>query len=373
MGISKKREKGIFPGKNKGILEVSSAIRRYFGLECAYEPDPDVSGWLKKNAFRCVIVFLIDGMGSSILEAHREETPFIHKYRIMDTETVFPPTTTAATTALLTGKSPKETGWLGWNQQFSEKNDQIILFRNISQYGDGCYPGFALETLPVTVIFEELNNKGIKADSVWPFFGRTNACDSYQEMIETTASLAKDPEMRFLYVYWDAFDTFLHRNGPSSPMTGKILKEIDEELVKMTSELPDDAGMIILADHSQVDATHCHLDEDAELNACLLYPPSIEQRAAALFIRPEKKEIFPELFRRKLGDSFVLYSKEEVLNSDLFGEGEAHPRFADFIGDYLAVAITPLQLDYGFGTAVNGNHAGGMEEERIIPVILYPQ
>ena len=43
---------------------------------------------------------------------------------------MFPPTTTSATTSLLTGKYPIETGWLGWTEKLPEYDVPCTRFLN---------------------------------------------------------------------------------------------------------------------------------------------------------------------------------------------------------------------------------------------------
>ena len=92
-----------------GLLQVSASLHHYYGLTCEYQDDPDVSHWLSSHAFRCVIVVLVDGMGSRLLQKYGSDLS-ITKQMKKECMTVFPPTTSAATTALLTGKRRAENG-----------------------------------------------------------------------------------------------------------------------------------------------------------------------------------------------------------------------------------------------------------------------
>ncbi|MBO7336886.1 MAG: phosphodiesterase, partial [Lachnospiraceae bacterium] len=70
---------------------------------------------------------------------------------------------------------------------------------------------------------------------------------------------------------------------------------------------------------------------------------------------------------------FILLTKEEVLESRLFGSGPEHPLFRDMLGDFLAVATGDKALfakpgeDPGF----KAMHAGLTTEEMQIPLIVY--
>ncbi len=77
-------------------------------------------------------------------------------------------------------------------------------------------------------------------------------------------------------------------------------------------------------------------------------------------------------FNRKFSDSFLLFTKAEVLEKKFFGRGTESPAFRDMLGDYLAVATGDLciyntreEADFFIGA-----HAGLTEDEMTIPLIL---
>ncbi len=355
------------------ILQVSASLHQYCGAESEYASDPAVDEWLNSHHFRCVIALLIDGMGSEITKKKLKEEDFFRKNQRKTVSTVYPPTTTAATTAFQTARSPKENAWLGWNQYFKELDDQVILFRNQSQYGEEKYPGFSWKTLPVLSLQDELSQHGIKADSVWPGWSEHNPCRTYQCMLEKLTDLTADKDMRFVYAYWDRLDEMMHELGPSDERVDWELKRLDQLTATFAEQLSEDVGLLIIADHGQIDVEHYALDQDEELCSCFRKPPSLEARTPAFFIKPECMDTFSKLFRAKFKDSFELLSHNEVVQSGIFGPGTAHPRFEEFIGDYTAFAISDLQLDYIKGKNLLGNHAGTLDAERLIPVIMYPQ
>ncbi|MGI6003772.1 MAG: DNA-3-methyladenine glycosylase I [Lachnospiraceae bacterium] len=355
----------------KGMLQISSALREYYGLPYEYEPDALVKNWLERGHFRCVIALLVDAMGSRILDEHLRPDAFLNRFRADDTLTVFPPTTSAATISFLSGRSPAENGWLGWNQYFKELDDHVILFYGKSQYGSGRYPDYAADHLPVRRIYEELGSRGIRADSVWPSFGKYG-CGSIDELCMKTCELAHVPDMRFIYAYWDQLDSYMHEHGPGDAGTDAQLAHINDVIEKMSGQLPADTGLLVLADHGQVDCVTKYLEDDEELCDCFRHAPALEPRVIAFYIKDGRKRDFQRIFRAHYGDSFELLSHRQVVQKQVFGPGRPHPRFEEFIGDYLAIAKTPLSLNY-HRAPMAGNHAGEMEAEVMIPVILYPQ
>lgn len=356
------------------LLQVSASLHRWYGLPSEYQGNPAVDQWLNQHQFRTVIALLIDGMGTEILQPKLKETSFFRSFLSDSVSTVYPPTTTAATTSFLTGKSPRENGWLGWNQYFQEEDDQIILFRHHSQYGTAEYPAdFADRHLPILRIYDELNAHGIRADSVWPSWAPHNPSRDYEDLLNNLLQKASDPEMRFLYGYWDEFDSYMHEYGPSDPGTAEMLEYLDETTRAFAEKLPADTGLLIIADHGQIDVTSYDMKNDAELCSFFRKAPALEARTVAFYLNEEKKAEFPEFFHQRFGDQFILKASCDPETQDMFGPGKPSERFAEFLGDYVAFAMTPLQLCYGKGTDLHGNHAGMMQAEALIPVILYPE
>lgn len=356
-----------------GILQLSASIRRFTGLSSFYEEDSDLLEWLRRGSYRSVAVILIDGMGKNVMDMFLDKNSFFMSHKLKDTDTVYPPTTAAATTAFLTGKSPKETGWLGWNQYFKEKDDQIILFRDMSQYEYGVnYPGFVKQALPVKMIYDELNENEECADSVWPSFSEHNPCDSYPSLLDKVKECLEKPNIRFVYGYWDMLDDHMHCHGATAASTGELLHEIEEQTQSALKGFPEDSAVIFIADHGHIDVRHFELTDNSILMECLDKAPALEGRTAAFYLKKGKEIIFEDEFKRVLGNDFVLMTHQQAVESNLFGLHEAHPRFEEFIGDRLAIAVNDIQLDYaGKGSQLKGNHAGATEAELRIPVIVW--
>ena len=351
------------------IVGVNNAIRKYFGKEYYHEPDKTVLSWLNQNQFEHVIVLLIDAMGVSILQKHLDSSSFFLSHLKEELTTVFPPTTTAATTSLRTGKYPNETGWLGWNEYFKEKDDNIVLLMNKSQYTNRIYPDFSSNTLPVPFLDEEEN-----CTSIWPFWNKLNPSKDYKDLLNNIYSKCK--KYKYIYAYWDALDTCIHKTGTCSIEAKKILLEFDQETEQFAKKLPSNTGLVILADHSQIDVTFEYLDDYPDLVDTFKHLPAIEPRTIAFYIKEDQKNYFVQRFNELYGQSFKLYTHDEVIENCIFGANNNHPRFNEFVGDYLVVATDKVSLSYSkthdHTKLTGGDHAGGLKEEAIIPLILYP-
>lgn len=350
-----------------GTVRVSGSLRKLCGLDVYHGTDAVVDEWLLKHGIRRVVVMLVDAMGTSVLQSHLNQDSFLLSHMVESVSSVFPPTTTASTTSIRTGRMPSETGWLGWSQYFHEVDDNVILFFNHSLYNDNRYPAFAMKTLPVVFTEDELQEK---ADTVWPGWSDHNPCHSFEDMWKRIVEINQMEEKTYVYAYWDALDTCMHRNGPSSRKAGRMVQEINDLCEEYVPKLKKDTAVVILADHSQIDVVKSDLCDHPELVSCFSHLPSLEPRTVAFHIKKECRKQFETAFRRIHGNDFELYSSQQVIDMKLFGE-TMHARFHEFIGDYLAVGKGNVSLVYDMPEKrVKGDHAGGGEEEAMVPVIV---
>ena len=100
---------------NECLTNLACSIRKYFNLDCKHSSLDYIDKILNEYRLKNVVTFLCDGMGSSIMDRMLSKDSFLIKNRIKVITTVFPATTVAATTSILTGLNLCETGMLGWD------------------------------------------------------------------------------------------------------------------------------------------------------------------------------------------------------------------------------------------------------------------
>jgi len=120
------------------------------------------------------------------------------------------------------------------------------------------------------------------------------------------------------------------------------------------------------------DLTHKKISDYPELMNMLERPTAMEPRACVFYVKEEYKDrLFPEKFRELFGEDFLLLSKHEVTGRQLFGGGEPHLKFEDFVGDYLAIGIAKTGLVYDDNShPLAANHAGLTEQEMMVPLTV---
>ena len=354
-----------------GILQVMSTIRTYVGISSYFDEDQDIKTWFDQHQFQQVIVLLIDGMGAYQIDNYATQDGFFKKHMLKSVDTVYPPTTVAATTAVQTGKAPCTTGWLAWQQYMRDINQHVIMFFNSDYYSETLLNStYSYDTFPIKNMVEECSEKGIHAKEIFPSWREQGAKD-FQDMCNKLVEESKTQEMKYIYAYWDEYDSYMHDHGASDAGSISMLQDYDKILERTMKNLDANTGLMIIADHGHIDIKSKYLIEYPDILECLQVLPAFETRTLNFFVKEEYKEVFVDRFTKHFKDEFILLRKQEVLDSNLFGFGDKHERFEEQIGDYIACAIKDVQLAYDKHYDLKGHHAGMTKEEIEIPVILY--
>ena len=363
----------LVPDYEHGILSMINTIREYVGISTYHQGDETIKAWLQKHQFQQIVVMLIDGMGAYQVQDYCDKKGFMNSHFYKAIDTVYPPTTAAATTSVLTGKAPCETGWLGWQQYISSVNAHPIMFFNEDYYTEEKMEDERLSyhLFPVITMIEECIQSGMKAKELFPNW-RTPGMDSFALLCEEVLKESKSQESKLIYAYWDEYDSFMHDHGATHQDSIAMLRSYDRILEQTMSQLDEHTGLIIIADHGHIDVTCKELIKYPDIMECFEVLPSLESRTVNFFIKEDKKAIFPKLFHEYFQSDFDLYTKQEVIDQKLFGIGEEHELFREMIGDFIACGTGNVCLNYTEDYNLKGHHAGMRQQEIKIPLIMVP-
>lgn len=356
------------------LTNLACSIRKYFELKYNHKTIDYIDKLLEKEQPKNVILILLDGMGSKILNKHLDKNSFFLKNKYKDITTVFPATTTAATTSIRTGLNPIEHGWLGWNMYIKPINKIITLFRNKEKNTKEISSEFLSikDKLKRPIIADEINNNGkYKAFELFPF-ENDNAIvyKDLDDMLDTALNISKKDGKKYIYLYNDEPDHTMHQFGNDSKEAKDLIKERNDKIEKFCSKL-EDSIVFIVADHGHINVDNLFLSNYPEIMNMLDRNISIEQRACSFKVKEEYKKDFEEIFNKNLGKYFDLYTKEEIINSKLFGDGEEHELFNEALGDFIAIAETSNKCLLEEGDDIlKSHHAGYTDEEIYIPLII---
>lgn len=380
----------LLPDYNNSVLSTVSSVLKAYNIPSIYPSIPVLDSMLSPRP-KNIIILLLDGLGVSTLEGILPEDGFLRRHWQHTVTSVFPSTTTAATTAYYTGQSPNEHGWLGWSLYFKECAQQLDIFQGVNPYTKQRYSpdSPAYKYMPFESVFAKIRrmtDDAIHTASIFPF---PSGCDEgantrlisggksfphMLEMVEKQSAAGKGEQ--FILAYWTNPDSEAHGSGPLSPQSRALVTQMEKDVEAFCKRMEGtDSAIIISADHGlRGNMKPVFINRIPEIMECLIMPPTIETRAATFFVKPHRRAQFEKAFNDRFGESFVLYTRQQALDMKLFGWGEAHPKVDDFLGDYIACAVGDEYIEYAVLNQPEENrfvgaHAGLTEEEMLVPVI----
>lgn len=368
----------LFPDYQNSILNIPCTLLKHFGLDAPHGTLAVLEQELAAHQYKNIVLMVFDGMGTSVLEKNLPQKSFLRRHIRQEITSVFPPTTAAAITAIQSGLSPVESGWLGWNAWFEEFGRSLVLFTNKDFYTQEPVDGADVrgKLLKAPHINEKLQSKLDAHDvsNLNNFCGIAHKVENLEQWFAEIETLCQSPKRKFIYGYWNNPDSEMHKNGVESPAGKEILSAVNHLTEQLTENLKDTL-LIITADHGMTDVESLYLDDYPELEDCLEHAPTLEPRFCSFKLKPGCKSQFQKLFEQVFGKDFWLMSKEEVLERKLTGDGSPHPRAAEFMGDMLAIATGNKILQYRMKGAplpkgFAAHHAGLTAEEMSVPLIL---
>jgi len=363
----------MHPDYNNSILNVTATILKHYHAPSIYASIPELEAYLRYQP-KHVILVLLDGMGIDIINRYLNPDDFIRKHLKKTITSVFPPTTVAATNAVLSGLPPYSSGYLGWVQYFKKEKTNQIVFLNQDFYDPNIKFDFVFREryLNYPTIYEQIvrNSPNQKTYELFPSF-RANGFDSFSQQADRVVELTKKDEENFTYIYWTEPDFTEHDFGTVADQTEQVLRLLNEQVERLSQQINQDTLFIVIADHGFADVVGIDLFDDLEIMNMLRRKPSMEPRATNFFVKPLMKKKFKNIFNKKYGNDFILYKKEELYQAGLLGFGVKHPMLEDFIGDYIAISVSDKMFNFKEHSKFLGHHAGLTKKEMEVPLVIF--
>ena len=358
------------------LVTFSNSLLKHFGVSPFHQTEEAVDKVLTNH--KKVAVILFDGMGQNIIRKHLKDESFIRQNYLCTINSTFPPTTTAATMAFLTGRYPIETGWMSWAQYFEKYQRNVILFKNVDyNTGEQLVPErIARNELPTKSIIELIkeNSGDVQAFDIKRYPVDENGPKTLRDLEKRINNTLKGIDNCLAYFYFDSPDCEMHQFGINSWRIHFCVKRINRMINRVCKKNPDTLFMTF-ADHGHINVKYFDICEHQDLYGLLSRPLSFEKRTPTFFIQEGKDKEFEELFKKYYGEHFVLLSKREALELQMFGEGNINPKALDFVGDYIATSIDEYCLYASKETKKSdlfkGHHAGNTKEEMLIDISAY--
>jgi len=331
---------------------------------------------------RSAVVLVLDGLGAANLDARAGHARFLAAARGRKdvAVTVFPSTTAAALTSLMTGTMPGEHGIVGYRVRVPGTD---VLANQLSGWEkDGLDPQtwqrsrtvFAQDpAMPAFVVSKgEYRGSGFtRAAFAGAAFLAEDALDRRLELAAETASAHPGS---LVYTYAPELDQIGHREGWESDAWIAELERVDAAVRGLAEALTPSVGALVTADHGMVDVPrHAHilLEEGSPLVRDVAAIAG-EPRMLHLYAEPGTAASVLERWREAESTRSWVFSRAEAIGAGLFGEvaSEVAPR----IGDVLVAARGRVAYyddrvaDKGPQRMI-GQHGSLTSAERIVPLI----
>lgn len=363
---------------NKSLVALSNSFLKFYGVKTFHPSLPELDAKLNSKKYQNIVLLILDGMGINVINEHLDDNSLIKSHIAHQIYSVFPPTTTAATTAIHSGMSPLEHGWIAWMCYYKEYDRCIENFLNTDYYtGEQLTtPPPCDDILKCRDIYSRIveQNPELEFHKINPPFDSKDGVKSFNQMCKRIAKITSaNNKHKFIRAYWHDPDHTMHHFGVTSKEAKGVMKDIERNLNHLCSKLKDTL-IVITADHGMVDTQNVTLNDYPDICDCFIRPPSLEARVVTFAIKDTHKVEFAKLFNKYFGTDFKLYTKAEFMASGLLGSGTPHPKVDDFIADFVAISTSAKSLHYILNdidkTKLIGEHAGISEQEMKIPLIF---
>lgn len=355
------------------LVNLSNSILKYFDINPYYPTIDKIDTLLKEKKYKNVILFVCDGLGYYNLRDILGKNNFLKKCPTFKISSVFPPTTTAATTTLLSGLTPADHHWFGWDMYFKDSNETISLFLNKTkdEEKDPKINVIDRNYMQYKNIIELINeNTSNQAYFAYPF-SKDNQCMNIDEVCERIKKLTKIDSKKFIYAYIENPDKLMHHYGIYSKIVKKEVQNINDKLKELSKEIKDSI-ILVTADHGLVPTKYITLKTDLkELYDMLERTTSLEPRCVGIKLKSNvKKEDFINLYNKKLIYYFNLLTPNEVIDNKLFGNKDSS-YLRNTIGDYLLIATKNISINYDeTSPKFKASHAGFTKKELNVPLLI---
>ncbi|MGV9308344.1 alkaline phosphatase family protein [Nonomuraea sp. NPDC004354] len=330
-----------------------------------------------------VCVFVVDGLGARLLEAHADRAPFLAAATARAALTAgFPATTVTSLCTLGTGLPPGEHGMMGMTLAVPGRNHLFNCLR--WSLPKGLPPMDPRRWQPAETVYQRAARAGIETSYVAPAAfegtGLTDAvyrgvryvpADTVDERVAGVAAALSAPRA-YVTVYYGDLDATGHLTGWGSPEWRDQLEIVDRMAERLAAALPPGSALYVTADHGMVNAEE-KIDAQAtpELRAGVAMFGG-EARARHLYTEPGAAPAVLETWRDLLDGKAWVVSRQEAVESGWFGP-DVRREWLDRIGDVVAVPYADCAIlaseTHPIEALFTGYHGSLTAAEQHVPLL----
>lgn len=327
------------------------------------------------------VVFLVDGLGSRLLERYAHVAPYLSSLRsaVPQATAGVPSTTATSLTSLGTGLPPGAHGVVG----FTSRVPGTERLLNALSWPADVDPA---EWQPHPTVFSRLRERGVAVSVVnkrdFATSGLTRAAHRGAEFVGAdmvgeriaAAVAASDHAPALTYLYDGDLDWTGHRYGVASTEWLQQLAMIDHEAEQLREALPPSTRLVVVADHGMVDSpagSRVDVDTVHELRDGLVLFGG-EARFRQLYCQRGAVDDVVATWRGVLGDKAEVLTREDATALGWFGDvsSAVRPRIGDVVVACRGDAAVVSSVDWAYEARLVGMHGSLTPDEMLIPVLV---
>jgi hypothetical protein len=313
------------------------------------------------------VLFVVDGMGWTGLQAHADAAPYLSSMRGRALTAGFPSTTVTSLASLGTGLPPGQHGLTGYTTYMADVGSVVnwLAWRSVGEGADLRDRLVPEVVQPQPTIWERADAAGVTT-TVCTFDnfadtgltravlrgGRWGGTYSEGDAVARAVDAVNNGNRALTYVYVSALDLVGHMRGPDTEAWREQLSIVDRIAERLGAGIGSDTVLYITADHGMV-----HVPEDAKVDfdGTLALREGVvalagEPRMRHVHTAPGAADDVRSAWQETLGAAWIVATADEAVAAGLFGP-EVTPTARARIGDVIAIAA--------------GN--GGVVERRKLP------
>ena len=359
----------VKPDWKNSILNVSATLSQFLGNSNDI-PKIDILRTVLDKGYDTVVYICFDGLGMYPLQQNLPQDSFLRRHVASTITSVFPSTTTNATTTLKSATYPSQHGLFGWSLYFDELKRCIDIYWSQDSYTEQPISSSVLDDyMKCDFYFDSIKSDYTVTTIFPPYITRQGNNYNYQsmdEMFSLLESVTRQKGKNFIYCYCGQPDSTMHEFGVTS-------KEAQEKIIYINAKVEELAksmknGVVIITpDHGQTDITdHIKLYEDEELKQSLRTPFYLEARAVAFRVKDE--DAFLKAVSKYQNDA-TLYKVSDMVKDNFFGPSSER---ISMLGDYILV-MNDNEKQFVFSQRhmlFKGHHTGLSEKEMLLPLVI---
>ncbi|MDF1603182.1 nucleotide pyrophosphatase/phosphodiesterase family protein [Nocardioides sp. YIM 152315] len=358
----------------RSLGDVVPAVAGALGL---FMPDAPTRLVLPEAA--AYVVFLVDGLGSRLLQRYAHAAPFLAGLTDTPATAGVPSTTATSLTSLGTGLTPGAHGLVGFTSRVPG-TDRLL---NALLWDKDVDP---VEWQPHDTAFARLRGLGAAVTVVnkreFRGSGLTVAAHRGAEYVgadrvgeRIAAAVAASAERSSLtYLYDGDLDWTGHRYGVASSPWLQQLSMVDAEAEQLREALPGDVRLLVIADHGMIDSapgSRVDVDDRTELRDGVALLGG-EARFRHLYCHRGAVGDVVATWREVLAERATVLARGDAIARGWFGPvlPGVLPRLGDVVvachGDTAILSTT----DFPYEATLVGLHGSLTPDEMLIPLLV---